>query len=63
MSRIDRLEPEFVEEIPRELEAGKLYVSIPYTTATHLCCCGCGSEVVNAPHPAQWSLTYDGDTV
>jgi hypothetical protein len=63
VSRIHRLEPEFVEEIPRTLEPGKLYISIPYTTALHLCCCGCGIEVVTPLHPTRWSLSYDGETI
>ncbi|MFP8962591.1 DUF6527 family protein [Streptomyces nanhaiensis] len=40
-----------------------LYVSIPYRTCGHLCCCGCGNEVITPLSPAQWSLTYDGDSV
>jgi hypothetical protein len=63
MRRIDHLEPEFVEEIPRTLELGRLYISIPYRTVTHLCCCGCGSEVVTSLHPRRWALTFDGETV
>jgi hypothetical protein len=63
VNRIDRIQPEFVDEIPRQLEPGKLYISVRYTTVTHLCCCGCGSEVVTPLHPAQWSLLYDGETV
>ena len=63
MSRVDRLEPVFVDEVPREIEPGKLYISVAYTTAIHLCCCGCGSEVVTPLHPARWSVTYDGATV
>ncbi len=61
--RINRLEPEFVEEIPQVLEPGRLYISIAYATAQHLCCCGCDSEVVTPLHPARWSLIYDGETV
>lgn len=63
MTRLNRLEPAFVEAIPRDLEPGTLYVSIPYTTVVHLCPCGCGSEVITSLHPARFSLTYDGDTV
>ena len=63
MSRMNRLDPEFVEEIPRELAPGTLYVSIVYATAVHLCCCGCGREVVTPLHPTRWALTYDGETV
>lgn len=63
MTRSDTIEPEFVEEIPRDLEFGKLYISILYGTATHSCCCGCGAEVVTPIHPTGWTLAYDGDTV
>lgn len=63
MSRVEALEPEFVEEIPRQLTPGKLFISVTYRTATHLCCCGCGNEVVTPIHPTRWALTYDGETV
>jgi hypothetical protein len=63
MTTIDRIQPEFVEEIPHELEPGKLYISMTYATALHLCCCGCGSEVVTPLHPKQWKLSYDGEAV
>ncbi|MFL5844505.1 MAG: DUF6527 family protein [Solirubrobacteraceae bacterium] len=63
MSKDVRFEPQFVTEIPRELEPGNLYISIPYTTAAHLCPCGCGHEVVTTFHPARFSLTFDGETV
>jgi Family of unknown function (DUF6527) len=63
MSRVSEFEPVFVDEIPRDLAPGKLYVSIKYTTVTHLCACGCGNEVVTPLHPARWALTYDGERV
>lgn len=63
MSRLSRLDPEFVVEIPRELAPAKLYISIAYATATHLCCCGCGNEVVTPLHPTRWRLTFDGESV
>jgi hypothetical protein len=59
----DRVEPEFVEEIPRQLEPGKLYISMEFGTAVHLCCCGCCSEVVTPLHPTRWTLLYDGQGV
>ncbi|WP_407933213.1 DUF6527 family protein [Bdellovibrio reynosensis] len=34
-----------------------------YATASHLCCCGCGSEVVTPLTPTDWRLTFDGTTV
>lgn len=54
---------EFVENIPENAKDGILYISTKYATAIHKCCCGCGNEVVTPLSPAQWSLTFDGDSV
>jgi Family of unknown function (DUF6527) len=54
---------EFVELIPDHLDEGVLYVSIKYDTASHLCCCGCGKEVVTPLSPTDWKVIYDGDSV
>jgi Family of unknown function (DUF6527) len=54
---------EFVEHLPDELQQGRIYVSIPFATAAHKCCCGCGNEVVTPLSPTGWSLTFDGETV
>jgi hypothetical protein len=34
-----------------------IYISLRYSTASHLCCCGCGLEVVTPLNPAKWRLT------
>ena len=60
---MNELKPEFMEVIPDRLEPGALYISIRYTTALHLCCCGCGNDVVMLLHPVHWALEYDGETV
>lgn len=57
------LQHEFVEHIPNEVKPGVLYVSIPYATVVHKCCCGCGSEVVTPLSPTDWKLIFDGETV
>lgn len=54
---------EFVEFIPDEIKDGVLYISIPYATATHKCCCGCGKEVVTPLSPTDWKLIFDGVSV
>lgn len=54
---------EFVEFIPSELVDGVLYISIPYATAVHKCCCGCGEKVVTPFSPTDWKLFFDGETV
>jgi hypothetical protein len=63
MSRLSSIRPEFVEFVPKELEEGVLYISIPYRTAVHRCACGCGSRITTPIRPHQWRLTYDGESV
>jgi hypothetical protein len=63
MKAMSTLTHEFVELFPDTLEEGKIYISIPYATATHRCCCGCGNEVVTPLSPTDWKLIFDGETV
>ncbi len=58
-----RITHEFVDAIPSDIAEGTLYISIPYATAIHLCCCGCGHEVVTPLTPTDWSVSFDGETV
>lgn len=51
------IRPEFVEFMPDQLQPGVLYISRRYSTAAHLCCCGCGNEVVTPLNPAKWWLS------
>lgn len=53
----------FVNHIPEILEDNVIYVSIPFETVIHKCCCGCGREVVTPLSPTDWSLTFDGETI
>ncbi len=57
MNRVSQVQPKFVEFIPEQLEVGVLYISRRYSTASHLCCCGCGLEVVTPLNSAKWRLT------
>lgn len=61
--RIRALEPDFVDTFPQPMEPKVLYVAIGYRMCGHLCCCGCGEEVITPLSPAQWSFTYDGYSV
>ena len=63
MTGVQTLTHEFVEYVPRELKDGVLYVSIPFATVIHKCCCGCGMQVVTPLAPSQWSLTFDGKSI
>jgi hypothetical protein len=58
--RLQRIQHHFVEFIPEKLEPGKLYVSLQYNTANHLCACGCSFEVVTILGPTDSSITYNG---
>jgi hypothetical protein len=53
----------FVEAVPPDLEEGKLYISMRYRTASHLCACGCGNKVVTPIKPPKWHLYFDGSAV
>lgn len=56
MKKVSELRPEFVEFIPANGEQGVIYISQRFRTAMHLCCCGCGHEVITPLNPAKWSL-------
>lgn len=53
----------FVDKIPMEIEDGVIYVSIPFETVIHKCCCGCSNEVVTPLSPADWSLIFNGESI
>lgn len=55
--------PKFVDFIPEVLDDGVLYIALRFSTASHKCCCGCGSEVVTPLTPTDWSLKKDGSLV
>lgn len=63
MSRMNEIAHEFVEFIPDVIKEGVIYISIPFGTATHLCCCGCENRVVTPISPTDWKLVFDGKTV
>ena|ERR1039457_1518493 len=54
-----------VDYMPRDLNAGILYVSEEFDIAMHLCACGCGSKVKTPLGPTEWSVmeTPDGPSL
>lgn len=56
MTRVERLETIFVDEIPETLEDGTLYVCLDCHVALHNCACGCGEEVSTPLVPTEYSL-------
>ena len=63
MKRREVIEPVHVEIIPTNLKDGILYISHRYSTAAHLCCCGCSMEVVTPLNKAKWQLAETRGTV
>jgi hypothetical protein len=63
MNRAVVLTHEFVEFIPEDMREGTIYVSIPYATVAHRCCCGCGGEVFTPLSPTDWKLIFDGRSI
>jgi hypothetical protein len=61
VSTTKRYVAEFVVSFPTPMEPGVLYVSTTYSTAGHICPCGCGREVVTKLSPARWKVTFDGE--
>jgi hypothetical protein len=60
MLKTRALRHEFVKYFPDSMEEGVLYVSEEFATAGHLCCCGCGEEVITPLNQAQWQLIKFG---
>ena len=61
--RLRQITPEFVDEIPRELDPDKLYVCCRYRAVKHLCACGCDVAINTPLHPTGWTLICDGVSV
>ena len=57
------LKHELVEFVPTDLNDETIYISIPYATVSHKCCCGCGSRVVTPLSPTGWTLAFDGESI
>lgn len=60
MKRRVEVDHRFVDVLPAALEAGVVYISGTHNIAAHLCCCGCGEEIVTPLGKAGWTLRYDG---
>ena len=63
MTKLNSIQFEFVKYIPEAMDDGVLYVSIPFRTVLHRCCCGCGIKTVTPLTPNDWKLVFDGETV
>lgn len=63
MRKTSKLVHEFVDEIPDDLAADRLYITLAFDTMAHLCACGCGQEIVTPLSPTDWSFSYNGESV
>lgn len=61
MSGAQHYSAQFVESFPSPMEPGVLYISTKYSTAGHICPCGCGREVVTKLSPARYRVIFDGE--
>lgn len=61
--RAEFMRPEYVEFIPKTLEDGVLYISKKYRTASHRCCCGCGTKIVTPFRETEYRLVERGDMI
>ena len=53
--------PVYVDVIPDIMEQDKIYISQKYRTASHLCLCDCGREVITPLTNRGWELTELSD--
>lgn len=63
MPKIFELEPVYSEEIPADLESGKIYISMQFSIAVHLCACGYGVKTVTPIEDTEWKLTENDGKV
>jgi len=61
--KITEVTPRDLDEFPRVLEEGVLYISEECELAAHKCCCGCGEDVITPLNPARWRLDRHGELV
>ena len=58
-----QLRLENVRFMPEILEEGVLYYSQEFEVASHLCACGCKSEVITPIDPVEWSISSGSEGV
>jgi len=61
--KILELTPRDLDEFPRVLEEGVLYISEECELAAHKCCCGCREDVITPLRPGRWRLDRNGERV
>lgn len=57
--KVEAIRAEYVDFIPQDIQAGILYVSKRFRTASHLCCCGCGTKIVTPLRETEFRLDLE----
>ncbi|MDE2717841.1 MAG: DUF6527 family protein [Chloroflexota bacterium] len=53
----------FTSDRPDTFEDEVVYILPRFSFGIHLCCCGCGNQVITPFDPDEWQLMYDGKTI
>lgn len=61
--RVKKFSHMFVDRFPEHLNSGVLYLAMEFSTAAHLCACGCGQKVITPFSPTDWQMIFDGETI
>ncbi len=61
--KLTTLKPQFVENMPQNLQDGILCISKKWKLAIHNCCCGCKNQVVTPLSATGWDLTVTDELV
>lgn len=61
--KILEIKPEYVEQMPADLNEGVLYISEKFELAIHLCACGCGGKTVTPIGSDEWTITKTEDKI
>lgn len=61
--RVKALSHVFVDHFPERLKSGQLYLAMEFSTAVHLCACGCGQKVFTPFSPTDWQMLFDGESI
>lgn len=59
--KVEIIKPQYVTQLPDQINEGLLYICEEFDLTAHKCCCGCGEDVYNKLGPAKWRLVKASD--
>lgn len=60
---MNKITVKYTKLIPKKLRNNTLYISNEYSTAVHLCACGCTNKVVTPFTSSDWSMIVNDEGV